>query len=99
MNPEYHPLRQRSRLQQSIHLNARQRRFPTLVGFVGLGSLKGLIQRVGGEDPEDDWYPGRELHLLNPSGTLTGHEVVVPGIASHYRPETENEVDFSSLGE
>ena len=93
------PLREWSGAQQTDHLNPRQGRLAALVGLIGLGALEGLVQGVGGEDPEDHRHAGSDLHLLDARGALPGHEVVVTGDPPHNGTEAEDHVHPAGRGE
>ena len=80
-------------------LQGGQRRLPALVAVVGLRAHQGLVDRVGGEDAEDDRDAGVELDPLEPGGTFAGHEVVVTGVAPDHRPEADHRIDPFRLGQ
>ena len=65
----------------------------------GSRALQRLLERVGGEDPEDDGHPGRQLHLLDPRGALARHEVVVARVAADDGTEAQHGVHLAGVGE
>ena len=71
---------------------------PLLV-WSGSRAHEGLVERVGGEDAENDRQAGVELHPLDAGGALPRHEVVVPGVTSDHGAETEHGVDLARLSE
>ena len=63
------------------------------------GALDRLLQRVGGDDAEDDGHARVQRHAPDAVGRLAGHVVEVRRLAAHHAAQTDDGVIAAALGQ